>query len=850
MQRGRGAVVGGAAGVGKTRLAREVATRLGEQPVAWASATPATSELALGGLAGLDLAFDGALPDRAGVLSLLTARLLERSPRVAVAVDDAHLLDDLSAAFVHHLVVSGAAPVLLTIRTGEQVPAPIVSLYKDEHVPRLELQPLTRREFDELADELAGNELDAASHARLWELAAGNALFLRELILDAQESASLVRAADGRTRWRPRGGVGPRLAELVVDRMGRLDEPRRELAELLALAEPLSLAIVEALLADVDLAAAERSGLIVVDVTSHRTELRLAHPLFGEVVRSRMPVLHRRALHARLAEALAATGARRPGDTLRIALWRVESATSTDPQFLLDAARQARAQFDVPLAIRLARASHELTPSFDAALVLGGALAERGDLDGAQAALDGLVGDEPDDRGRQILMHDRAWIAFQRPEGIARARAILEAGEEAMTDPRLRLLARRDLALLLTYAGRFGEAASIIEPLVAPGVDDDVRWRSLPAFGACLVMAGRHRDVLTLCDDIEVSLGGGPSALPVTGLFILATRVNALLLGGWTEEAAAMITSLVDREQPMLLRAADLGYIRTKLARIHLLQGRPRCAAAELHDAVDILRGADSHRCLTWALSLAAEAHALLGDLDSARRHAAEAEVGRAAGAPAFDGDAARARTWVELCSGARSNALAGLVHAADEQVDRGQPAFALFALHDAMRLGADYLAPRLRELAERCDGPWPAAAAMHAAAIVSGDADSLEATAQTFASVPMALVAAELWMQARAGWEASGHTARATAAARHAREQLGRTEVVSTPLLAESTTLVRLTRREREVATLAAEGLANAEIAQRLFVSVRTVESHLYSAYAKLGVADRSELAAVIEAQ
>jgi DNA-binding CsgD family transcriptional regulator len=51
------------------------------------------------------------------------------------------------------------------------------------------------------------------------------------------------------------------------------------------------------------------------------------------------------------------------------------------------------------------------------------------------------------------------------------------------------------------------------------------------------------------------------------------------------------------------------------------------------------------------------------------------------------------------------------------------------------------------------------------------------------------------------------------------------------------------LTRREREVTALAALGLPNAEIAARLEISVRTVESHLYHAMLKLGVDRRTDL-------
>jgi DNA-binding CsgD family transcriptional regulator len=54
------------------------------------------------------------------------------------------------------------------------------------------------------------------------------------------------------------------------------------------------------------------------------------------------------------------------------------------------------------------------------------------------------------------------------------------------------------------------------------------------------------------------------------------------------------------------------------------------------------------------------------------------------------------------------------------------------------------------------------------------------------------------------------------------------------------------LTRRERQVAHLASQGATNAEIAERLVLSVRTVESHLYRAMSRLGVQTRHELRAL----
>jgi DNA-binding NarL/FixJ family response regulator len=69
-------------------------------------------------------------------------------------------------------------------------------------------------------------------------------------------------------------------------------------------------------------------------------------------------------------------------------------------------------------------------------------------------------------------------------------------------------------------------------------------------------------------------------------------------------------------------------------------------------------------------------------------------------------------------------------------------------------------------------------------------------------------------------------------------------------PPLAKTPSLGLLTQREQEVAGMACHGMSNADIARRLVVSVRTVESHLYSAYGKLGITDRAELAALLGSQ
>jgi DNA-binding CsgD family transcriptional regulator len=108
--------------------------------------------------------------------------------------------------------------------------------------------------------------------------------------------------------------------------------------------------------------------------------------------------------------------------------------------------------------------------------------------------------------------------------------------------------------------------------------------------------------------------------------------------------------------------------------------------------------------------------------------------------------------------------------------------------------------------------------------------------------------VAAELLALASTKYNERGMRAKASAATRRGHALRETCEGARTPQLAWSVALVPLSRREREVAALAAQNRSNAEISSDLHISIRTVESHLYSAYAKLGVTQRSQLAPIFD--
>jgi DNA-binding CsgD family transcriptional regulator len=168
--------------------------------------------------------------------------------------------------------------------------------------------------------------------------------------------------------------------------------------------------------------------------------------------------------------------------------------------------------------------------------------------------------------------------------------------------------------------------------------------------------------------------------------------------------------------------------------------------------------------------------------------------------------------------------------------------------LHDLLRVSGRNESARLSGLAATTDSPLVWARARHAEARVGGDPRALLESAEGFLALGANLLAAEALSTAADRFRRAGDQRSGTAAARRASALAEECEETRTPDLLVTSSTVPLSHREREVASLAAEGLPSKEIAARLFVSLRTVNNHLQRVYTKLGVSSRADLARALK--
>ena len=841
---GTGVLLVGAAGVGKSRLADEVARVARDRGLAVVevAATPGSSLLPLGSLAPL-LPAD-AVGSGLPVLPVLreVIRSVGAGRRVVISVDDAHLLDDTSAVLVNQLVISGDVALMATQRHGSIAPEPVARLWQDGVVERIEIGPLDHDAVATLAAAVAGSPLDIASLDLLWRITEGNALFTREVLLAARESGSL-EMEDGQARIATVPTDAPRLVDFVRHRLGAVDAAEAEALLMIAVGEPLGPGELPEPASPELLVRLDAAGLITTTLDDKRLVIRLVHPLYGEVLRAAASPLQLRATQRSLAQALLRSGARRRYDTLRLASWSVAAGMPLERATLLNAARTARFNQDFDLARDLAEQAWQELEDFDTGELIADILYELGDVDALAAHLPAWTATAATDDDHIRISMNQAITAFWRVgDGEAAFAALDRAAERPPSAWRDEAEAVR--GTLLAVGGHPPESIAVAAPLV-DREPDRVLIQAALALSHAERSAGRAGDAVVVCDR---ALGAYEAMGEQVALFTTRVmgsgRAIALADAGRLDEAEAEAQRTI-RLCRTEGEAGGIGLAALVQGWVLFLRGRMDSSGRAYRLAESSFVATRHPGMLRWALAGQALALATAGDAAGARAMLDRHDLVGDHPARIFEGARIRSEAWTFLAAGDPERARAVLLAGAGSRGSVGDVAGEAACLHDLARLGRPTeAAPRLRAIADAGQGELLACMADHAAALAADRSAALGQAAARLADMGALLWAAEAAFAAAEAARREGEPRAAAAWSRRATDWRDACEAAATPGLVADLAPVPLTQREREVALLASQGLASREIGERLFVSRRTVESHLARVYDKLGIRSRYQLA------
>ena len=917
----------GEAGVGKSRLARELLWRRGRATGLFARAHPLGASAAFGvwteALApALDALSDEELIDACGGLlddlaslfvrvasvrgsvperdppvprllqglGRLIGSLSRNGPLIAV-IDDVHFADASSWGALRYfarnlddarlLVVATSRPAeLAELEIGGQI---LFELDEDGLMSRMHLAPLERSGLGELAEAVIGGPAPAALVDWVGERSQGNPLYaigLVRALLD--EHADL---SDPRLERLPE-----RLTERVAARVRRFEPAWRDILELTAaVGRPISLnELTELADAPLDqlgpiLAGLVDAGIVLEDERGRELTYEIQHPVLRDVIYQETGGARRRVLHRQVARWL-----RSRGHLAEAALHFARSAEPGDDEaveVLLDAMRQAEQREAFPEALDLQAELVELLPPSDVRwlevleamywraewLVDHRAETHAPVVIRALRAIDGLLEGSPDharratvkfrlanflawgtgeleaaqeacERARELF--DRAgeerqallaarevgWIKGLRGDLVAMARdsecVVREA--EAREDRFVEMQGLAAVGYSANFRGAFAEAEAALRRAAVIAREDDKAYRLTVVLGvlaAGIAGQGRATDALALIeearssnpdyrDSILVELeamvrwlaGDFPAAFAATRDALAwvggATRRRAfgLVFGGIS---ALEVGDVAEAERLIARAHAVVGERQWQFfpalalwgeALVDWHGGRPSRCVATLRPAAAGLSAIEARKWATYVLCDLAEVAADAGDATAAAAAAADLlDVARFVELPMYRGLAATASAWASLAAG------------------EGEQA-----------------AEHAREATRLLDGIGCRA---HLARAHYALGRSLPADARSDAVLALEQAAA-LLDQCGASWRRG-----------RALDALRRLGSTGRRAAAAALGPGSLTRREREVARLAASGMTAREIAAALFVGERTVESHLASTYAKLGVNSKLEL-------
>lgn len=808
-------------------------------------------------------------------LHWLVANLTDTAP-VVLIVDDLQWADLVSLHWLSYLVRRAESlPLLVALSTRPEAhsdAAPVLDALADDPLTRhLRPRALSGAAIATLTAEALATQPEPAFAAEVERVTAGNPFYVGALLREARDAGLKGRAQEARRLL----ALGPdSIARSVLRRITAIGPDALTVARALAALEEPAAPEAVALVADLEPAAtrtlAER--LMDIGILDEQLPLDFAHPIVRAAVADGVPLAERPALNARAAAALAGQGA--GAERIAARLVHVPARTPLPPPLdsacahLGDAAAAALDRGAPSAALVYARRALEEDTSAARRVELDLLAARAEALEhapGWEERWTGVVARmaDPDLRARARLQVVGVLASIGEWE---RATALAREALEDLNDPALRtMLEAHALQTGLVHADYAPSVAAGVQTLIdqeATGTALTLYERAIVAFalqlwGTDAIRAGDLAEALVA--DPALFASGDASAAHIT--------MTTLMFTGRHHTVMAAFDALCGFAAQTGSRAMMLGGVSGR-AMGRMLVGDLLAADADADAVLDLLD--DAAQGSFDPFHLTSIGHVLI-------------ERGRAADALALLAERAAPEPWpaayqfaflhnvraaARLAAGDAEGALAGALHAGAvaQALNCGPiPEWRLTAAHAQLRLGARAEAERLAadqlQAARRAGLPRATGAALATLGLARADLELLEEAVAQLQHDELDLTRAELFLGGalrRAGKRGDALEVLHRAAERAQRR--GMTLLAAAladelrvagarPRRTLADGVEALTAAERRVIEVAITGKTNREIAQTLFLTQKTVETHLSSAYRKLDISKRSQLAEAMSA-
>ncbi|WP_427173972.1 LuxR C-terminal-related transcriptional regulator [Arthrobacter sp. 92] len=800
---------------------------------------------------------------KVAVLRALWAHLERSRPHPGPAlllVDDAHDLDSATAEMVAELVQAGWAKLVATCIPRPGIPQPMLRLWHDGTAERFDIAPLTLEQGHSLCEALLGGTVLNSTAREFWQESGGNTLLLKTLVLEAQRSGTLIQrhgvwlSTDSNVR-------SLELTAVVKVQLMRISAEGREALNLIALAEPVDRSIVSDIAGEPAVKELLEQRLVVQSVDSQPT-LRLVSPVYGEVLRRIVPAARSLQLHRQLVDRMSMP-ADKPESLLRMVCWSLDCGAEVPDNVLLRAAVLACKLFQSETALRIAWAVQDPQLQPTARAVMARSHYNLGHYDEAAALLNRDVETRSGlshvvfnsllrSATRTALGHPAAEIAADaaslRQWGADEARAHPEdaRGILAATSSRASLVE----LMALSLQGDYRQMGPVLESLLNAGAVTDGPDAALAGAMAKALQAER------LCA-LGYPLQGRELAMdayahvqsPENDIFFLPEFIVVRLVacdlaaGNWAEAQQMLDGYMSASFGSAMVSFSGAAYV--VMGYVAMLQGKVGEALKLLTTGLEALRDSDPQQMFRLCAAMAFYVAAAQGRQLEAERLRADYEAWGERGMHLVNALARDFFAAGQERVARDGNGIEALHASADRAAGQQARFLELNALTLALELGDLTVVERLRGVAGSVEGKWAGAVATYCDAVADASAEQYLRAGDALLDVSAFQLAAQSYSSALTSLDRNRNrelASLARAGISRCNEELGN---AGQDTQAEPMAPV-LTKRERNIVSLAATGMSDRMIADKLQISVRTVEGHLYRCYLKLGIAGRDELAAV----